>query len=305
MHISLHTPTWTNFLDIAIFHLDVSCISRLNKSTATNNPKPRSAVAGAAYRAGQNLLDEVRGRRFDYSKRKRIDSSIILAPDDVKGFDWVTNRAKLWNEVERTEKRKDAQLYREVKLCLQRELSPQQSKKLVVDFVKEHFVSRGMVADVSFHDIAENHNPHAHVMLTFRKVKADGSGFGKKEREWNNKSLVPKLRQSWEEVNNKLLTQINSLKLISCKKKTDSNPHISRPVQEMEKRGIKTVAYEKTLLAHLLSKLTYTKPTTNQKGVIKHLGIIAKHYKGYFSSLQHSIISQLKQGLQTLHNDRN
>jgi ATP-dependent exoDNAse (exonuclease V) alpha subunit len=56
-----------------------------------------------------------------------------------------------------------------------------------------------MVADFALHDTGEG-NPHAHIMLTTREVGADG--FGKKNRDWNSKSLLISWRKNWANICN-------------------------------------------------------------------------------------------------------
>jgi ATP-dependent exoDNAse (exonuclease V) alpha subunit len=53
--------------------------------------------------------------------------------------------------VEAGEKRKDAQLAREVEFSIPREMNEKQGVALARDFVKEQFVKRGMVADLNVH----------------------------------------------------------------------------------------------------------------------------------------------------------
>jgi len=54
------------------------------------------------------------------------------------------------------------------------ELSTEQQRTLVIDFVKEQFVARGMVADVCIHEASEQ-NPHAHILLTTRTISKKAS----------------------------------------------------------------------------------------------------------------------------------
>ena len=115
------------------------------------------------------------------------------------------DRASLWNEVERVEKRKDAQLSREVMIALPAELSHSQKEALAREYVQEEFVSQGMIADIGYHDF-DSHNPHAHIMLTMRDV--DGDGFGKKRREWNKREALERHRQAWEEYANRALSKL-------------------------------------------------------------------------------------------------
>ena len=49
------------------------------------------------------------------------------------------------------EKRKDAQLAREVEFAIPRELTQAQGMELARDFVRDEFVDRGMVADLNVH----------------------------------------------------------------------------------------------------------------------------------------------------------
>ncbi|GAA3332363.1 hypothetical protein GCM10020331_092180 [Ectobacillus funiculus] len=97
--------------------------------------------------------------------------SFILAPSHAP--EWVNNRERLWNEVEKVERAWNAQLSREIVMAIPHELSNQQQRKLVEKFVEENFVSEGMVADVNIHR-DKDHNPHAHIMLTMRPFNPDG-----------------------------------------------------------------------------------------------------------------------------------
>lgn len=172
---------------MAIYHLSGSIISR---------SQGRSAIASAAYRAGEKLADERQGILHDYSKKQEVVFSEIFLPENApKAF---KNREVLWNAVEKSEKRKDAQLAREFTISLPRELSIEQNKALITEFVRHEFAAKGMIADVCAHnDLLRdgNRQPHAHVMLTLREVSEEG--FGKKVRDWNDKELLLHWRESW------------------------------------------------------------------------------------------------------------
>ncbi len=131
----------------------------------------RSAVSCAAYRAGERLLDNRSDKVHDYSNKLGVVHSEILAPSHAAAF--LSDREQLWNHVETCERRKDAQLARDVTLALPHELPPDQRLALARNFVQEAFVSCGMIADLNIHaqqahrgDDPRNH--HAHVMLTLR-----------------------------------------------------------------------------------------------------------------------------------------
>jgi Ti-type conjugative transfer relaxase TraA len=178
---------------VAIYHLSAKIVSRQSG---------RSVVAAAAYRAGQSLEEEATGITHDYTRKEGVEHSEILAPEGAP--DWVHDRSKLWNTIEAVEKRKDAQLAREIEIGLPIELDADQQLALLREYAKREFVARGMVADFSIHRDDPN-NPHAHILLTMRRVSE--KGFGLKERSWNERSKLMDWRQGWEEVTNEHLAR--------------------------------------------------------------------------------------------------
>src|ERR1700742_767426 len=82
---------------VAIYHLASKHVTR---STG------RSAVAAAAYRAGDTLTNEREGRTFDFSNRKGIAHAEIVLPAGSEAT-WALNRSALWNAAEAAENRKD------------------------------------------------------------------------------------------------------------------------------------------------------------------------------------------------------
>lgn len=186
---------------MAIYHFSAKVISRANGS---------SAVAAAAYRSGSRLRDERLERDHDFSNKAGVVHSEVMAPEGSPER-WQ-DRETLWNEVEALEKRKDAQLAREVEFAIPREMNQAQGVELARDFVQQEFVDRGMVADLNVHwDIGPDGSPkpHAHVMLSMREVRPEGPGapgaFGKKAREWNSREMLEGWRERWaEHVNDRL-----------------------------------------------------------------------------------------------------
>ncbi|HBY8476838.1 TPA: hypothetical protein MI881_27255 [Klebsiella pneumoniae] len=178
---------------MAIFHMSAQRITR---------SKGHSSVAAAAYRHGEKMTDEHTGEIHDYSKKKGVSDSVVLIPDGAdKRF---LKPEYLFNTIEKTEKRKDAQLALEVNISLPTEMTDEQKKALAVDFCNENFVKKGMIADIAFHKL-DSDNPHFHVMLTTRKLTPDGSGFGQKVREWNSKDQLQEWRKSWADTANEHL----------------------------------------------------------------------------------------------------
>lgn len=75
--------------------------------------------------------------------------------------------------MEGAEKRKDATLARELNIALPMELGRDNQIELVREFVRENFVDAGMIADINLHNL-DDHNPHAHIMLTTRDLEIIG-----------------------------------------------------------------------------------------------------------------------------------
>lgn len=182
---------------MAIYHLSAKVISRSSG---------RSSVAAAAYRSGDDLTNAYDGMRHDYRRKGGISHTEILAPDNAP--DWMRDRSRLWNGVEAAEKRRDAQLAREIEVSLPRELSPDQQRELLRSFVREQFVAKGMIADIAIHNAKAADGldqPHAHVLLTLRELT--GAGFGNKNRDWNGKDQLGAWREAWASYVNRALEQ--------------------------------------------------------------------------------------------------
>lgn len=172
---------------VAIYHLSAKVISRAGG---------RSSVAAAAYRSGGRLHDARQGVEHDYSRKGGVVHSEIMAPANAPK--WMRDRDQLWNAVEAVEKRRDAQLARELEVALPRELDRGARLELLRGFVQREFVDRGMIADLAIHEgtARDGHGqPHAHVMLTMRELT--GEGFGKKDRSWNAPDLLMGWREAW------------------------------------------------------------------------------------------------------------
>jgi len=180
---------------MAIYRLEAKIISR--------GKGGRSVVAAAAYRAALKLRDEVKEKIYDYARRvKGVVSTVVLTPEGAP--DTFKNAEQLWNSVERGERRKDAQLARELVVAIPAELSRARQYQLVVDWAKKELVAKGMVAHVSIHEPRTGKNVHAHILCTLRKV--DGEKFSStKAREWNDVSLLNHLRSSWADAVNAAL----------------------------------------------------------------------------------------------------
>ncbi len=156
---------------MAIYHCSIKIISR---------GKGKSAVAAAAYRAGETITNEYDGVTPDYTRKGGVVHTEILLPENAPAE--YADRAVLWNAVEKIEKAKNAQLAREFELALPVELTREQNISLVREYVNRHFVMAGMCADICIHD-KENGNPHAHIMLTMRPFTEEKT-WGAKQKKY-------------------------------------------------------------------------------------------------------------------------
>ncbi|MGH6616709.1 Ti-type conjugative transfer relaxase TraA [Sphingomonas sp.] len=184
---------------MAIYHFSAKVISRANGS---------SAVASAAYRSASRLHDERIDRHHDFSNKAGVVHSEVMLPEGAPAH--LSDRERLWNEVEAGEKRIDAQLAREIEFAIPRELDQAEGIRLARDFVQTEFVDRGMIADLNVHwDVGADGmpKPHAHVMLTMREVGEEG--FGPKVREWNRTELLENWRERWGEHVNQRLAELD------------------------------------------------------------------------------------------------
>ena len=223
---------------MAQYRLSVSVIGR---------SAGRSVTAAAAYRAAEHIHDQRTGKTFDYTAKRGVLHTEILAPDNTPS--WMLNRAELWNAVEIAERRKDSQLAREVLLSLPHELTNDQRKELVRGFVKERYVSIGLIADVAIHapgKDTDDRNHHAHILLTMRELT--GGGFGKKIRvpEPLRISRLENDREAWANHQNRMFERLNMPQRVDHRSYLDRGVdrvptvHMGPYASELEKNGKRT-----------------------------------------------------------------
>ena len=158
---------------MALFHFSATQVKR---------SAGQSAIACAAYRAGEKLFSDYYGEYSDYTKKDGVIFTEIQLPANTPQS--YSDRATLWNAVEKFEKHPKAQLAYSFDVALQNELSMDENIELARQFVRENFVAKGMIADLAVHVPDKEggiENPHFHVMTTMRPLNADGS-FGQKQR---------------------------------------------------------------------------------------------------------------------------
>jgi len=178
---------------MAIFHMNFKIVKRSDG---------KSSVAKVAYHNRSRLEDTRTGQVYDYSRRTDLALHTILAPASAPA-ELVADSGTLWNTIEHLERRKDSQVCRSFDISLHDELTEKQNIDLFLAFAKKSFTDKGMIADLAFHRGTNGDNFHVHGALSLREVSA--SGFGKKNRDWNEHSLVEEWRKDWATMSNQAL----------------------------------------------------------------------------------------------------
>ena len=162
---------------MALFHFHVTQVKR---------SAGQSAVASAAYRAGELLYSEYYGEYSDYTRKGGVVCSGILLPSHAPSE--YQDRQTLWNAVEEVEKHPKAQLAFSFDIALQNEFSMEENVALARQFLLEQFVSRGMVVDYAIHQPDKEdggiRNPHFHVLCPIRPIEGNGKWGVKQRREY-------------------------------------------------------------------------------------------------------------------------
>jgi hypothetical protein len=197
---------------MAIYHFSVKAISR---------GEGRSAVAAAAYRAGEKLQDDKYGKEQDYTKKSGVEFTNIYAPENTNPD--LLNRQKLWNTVEKVERRKDALLAREFEIAFPEELNAEERKNLLNDLCQDLVKKHGVVVDAAIHaphtgSGSDERNYHAHIMFTTRAISKTGDFESKKYRDFsrdNGTETVVQWRKDFADLVNTQLEAIGSTERVS------------------------------------------------------------------------------------------
>ena len=243
-------------------HLEIRIVQR---------SKGSSAVAGAAYQAGEKLFSEYDQKMKNYLYKKEVVYTEVMLPTNAPpGY---ADRATLWNAAEEVEKQWNSQLARRFVVALPREVPLEMCPQMIQEYCREHFVSKGMCCDFAIHDPdPPGHNPHCHIMLTMRAIDENGkwlpksrkvydldengerirlpSGNWKSHKEdtvdWNEQYHAEEWRHGWELVQNKYLELAGSPERVDMRsyerQGLDKIPtvHMGAAVCALERKGIET-----------------------------------------------------------------
>jgi hypothetical protein len=164
----------------------------------------KNAVASLAYRGCCKLHDQASGKTHNYSSKDHLFASVFATPPECG---WSRDREVFANTIERTEKRCDARLAREIQLICPHDMNPQVFLNQItayVNFLSSRYKTT-VVADI--HDPHKNdherwktgRNLHAHITFPTRETLPDG--FGKKIKILDDinrsRKEIDDLRKEW------------------------------------------------------------------------------------------------------------
>ena len=168
--------------------------------TAHSRGKGASAIAKAAYNSGARLHD-LDGSLHAYDRKGGIRFHRLCFSPNAENPE---SREAFWQNVERSEKRKDACVCREFLAALPCELTYEQNLRLVqelTDTLLARYQFRAV--DVSVHyptrwkpNAKKHENPHVHILAP------DRNATGKKIGLNHNRNEIFALRDIWEKTVN-------------------------------------------------------------------------------------------------------
>lgn len=179
------------------------------------------AIAKASYRSGEKLYDQ-EAMRYKHigSNAGLVAYSHIYLPEGVP--ERYADRETLWNEVMSLEKQKKAQYAHEWELALSNDLTLDECKSVIDEYVKG-LTDQGMIVDANLH--WKNGNHHIHLMSPTRgydvendciertkchkeKVQKDGKIIENNvsnHPDWYSKKRLLERKKIWPEIQNKYL----------------------------------------------------------------------------------------------------
>ena len=228
------------------FHLSVSAVSKA---------KNHSVVAKSAYNSGSKLVDEQSGVVHDYTSKAKDKILNLVDSDGTKytqvieknvmhtalitptlAGDLAVTREGFWNDIERIETRKNAQLGTEIDVMFPDGITADQRIVLAERYAQTLSDRYNVLVDVAIHrphshekhvgevEVVEltSRNFHAHILLSSREIVADVEGYALSARknwlQWSTEERLSKglngrgdelkyQRRLWADMANELLPE--------------------------------------------------------------------------------------------------
>jgi Ti-type conjugative transfer relaxase TraA len=259
-----------------------------------------SAVRSAAYNERTAITAERTGELYYFKHRDAPEHHEMLLPEGAAAQ--FADSAVLWNAAEAAEKRKDAQVAREIVLALPSDagISAEDRVELARSFAEQHFAAKGLAVQLDVHaphdpesgrqgdTDSERANWHAHLLITTRRLECDRFA-AKKARD-----LDPEVRRAgaramvadgeawgelWRDHQNRYFVE-HGLGIRVDPAATHAQQHIG-PVR-MRKAGSQIVERAETIRQaneaaardpeQVLATLTRHNPTFSERDIDRHLG---------------------------------
>lgn len=285
---------------MAIYSLSINPASRGNG---------KSAIAMAAYRAGERLLDHLTGKVVDYTKKAGVILKEILCPHDIK-----IEREELWNLAEKAEKRKDARIAREIRLALPHDLDEKERENLAREFAHDLVNKYGVAVDLSIHlpdKKGDQRNHHAHLLLTTRQITREGLGekstlersdkFLREHGLKSGKQQMIEIRDAWENFCNRTLERQGIDERISAKSNKgrgiDRDPmiHLGPTATALERNGIKT---ERGNLNRIIEKENKNHELQKEINLLEKTIQVFIHFRNIYNEFKTVVKSKIERFLQ-------
>lgn len=251
---------------MAIYHLSMKILSRSDG---------KSAVAAAAYRAGEKLKDERSGQLHDYTRKRNVITSALILSDGVTR---KVTRSELWNGAEAAEKRKNSCIAREIEVALPVELPLEARIGLAKRYAQDIAERYCVAADVAVHAPdrkGDERNIHAHILMTTRRIAPDGQLTDKARELDDYKTRTAELdyiRTHWAAVCNQELERYGIAERVDHRTLSaqgiDRAPqiHVGVHATQMERRGIETERGEQNRQRQRINNGLETIERTIRKG---------------------------------------
>lgn len=243
-------------------HFNIRIVSRA---------KAESVVAAAAYQSGEKLFSEYDGQwKSDDHLERIVFKDILLPPNAPRAY---ADRQTLWNAVDASETKDNAQTARRFIITLPKELSIEDNIALIRNYCQTQFVDKGMIVDLAVHfEDSDPPNPHAHLLCSMRSMDEQGhwndktktayaldengnrimgkNGKWKRIRmdtvDWNDRKYCEIWRHEWEVQQNAALEQAGRTERVDMRSfkrqgiEMTPQVHLGPAAFALEKQGIHT-----------------------------------------------------------------
>lgn len=139
-----------------------------NEGNVSRGNGHSNSLKTLAYITGQQVKDEVNSKTYQYGRQERVAEYGTELPEGCNPA--YSDPVRLFNSIEKYEKAQNARTAKKSEPRFARELTPEQQKQCLMDFVHENYTKHGYPAVWAIHYDKENRNPHAHILVANRPI---------------------------------------------------------------------------------------------------------------------------------------